>query len=321
MAEKKVELTSEQKIIKALEDAVAKNLATPVGERILEAGTVAEATGFCSTLPIATAALSLLETEQGEMVDEGVEQGVKLELNCSLFFAEMNGHINLDGNPRSVRRLFNLNETTGNNPLMDSESLKVTAGNSIKTGNEAMVTHGGWVLNTGFPASAVITRNDTFKDLIIAKSLKKDAVGAAQVSVNLQLPLAKSTADDIAAQIKYYYRDLTEAQIRDKCRGYGVEYETVKPTTRLTVITVGADGVTPVPGVLWRVGEMLTKAGKVAKEGAQNIGDEHGISVLDTSITGETNLIGKKVGFPDNTTPIKIVSEVSQSIKIVMVPL
>jgi len=321
MSEKRVELDTEPKIIKALEDGVAKNLATPVGERILDTDTVSAATGFCSTLPIATSGLNIELAEQGVLVDETLAEGVSLLTNCSLFFGEMNGHIVLHGNPRSVRVLFNLNETTGNNPLMDSETLLVKAANSIKAGNEAMVTHGAWVINTGFPASEVIARNDDYKALILAKSNKKDAVGAAQVSVNLQLPLAKETADDIAAQVKYHYRNLTEAQIRDKCRGYGVEYETVKPTTRITVITVGADGVTPVPGVLWRIGELLTKAGKMAKEGVQGTGDEHGIVVLDTSITGETNLIGKKVGFPDNTTPIKIMSEVPQSIKIVMLPL
>jgi hypothetical protein len=320
MTEKRKPLDSEAKIAKAIADIVAKNTGTPIGERFINAASITAAEGYNTDLPLLIGTLNTADVDFGEFVDTALVDGPKLELNCSLFFFEMNGHINLDGNPAKVRKLFGLSEATGNNPNMDSESLLVIAGNNIKSGNEAMVTHGGWKLNTGFPASDVISRNDAYKALLILKSNAKDALGIAQVAVNEMLPLAKAVADDITAQIKYHYRTLTEAQIRDKCRGYGVDYETAKPLTRITALVVGPDGKTPMPNVLVRIGEVLTKDGKLAKEGVKMLTDINGIAVLDTTVTDVTNLIAKIIGSLDNITPLKIISEVPQSITIVMMP-
>ena len=318
MAEQRIELTSETKVVNSLADGIAKDLDTPIGERFIEAGTIIAAGTYNTGLREKISELSVLETDLGEMVLVITPAGEKLRLNNTWYLNEMNGHIILDDNPKSVRGLFHLNESTGNLPNMESESAIVTVSNNIKTGNEAMVTNGTWVLNTGFPASAVISRRDAYNVLLLAKSVKKDAIRTKQNEIDLMLPLGKAVADDMFDQIKYHYRNQTEAQIRDACRGYGVKYETVKPLTEIIISCFDTDGVTPLANVLFRIGEVLTKDGKIAKEGVKGTTNINGELLLKTTTTGDTSLIGKLIGKADNITALTIVSEKSQAIIVKM---
>jgi len=319
MAIQKVQLDSEDKIKAALEKAAATQGLTPILDRFLDAETDAGITLYKIDYPAAIAARNAGEAAQGVAVNLATAKETTTVLTCTWFFNELNGHIALGDNPASVRAFFGLNETIGNLPDMDSEAKVIAVCNTIKDGNAAMLAAGGYVMNTSFTAARVLTRQAEYQALLDDKQLKKTALATLEQDAADMGVIVKKLCDSIATQCEFKYRNLADGARRDACRNWGINYEASKPLTPISLIILLPDGVTPAACAEVRIGEYLTKQGKLSKEGVKGIANILGEVVLETTTEGETNVIVRLLTCADSITPIKIIAEVAQALTIKLV--
>ena len=318
MSMDRVKLDSEDKIKAALAKAAATQGLTPILERFLDAETDAGITLYKIDYPAAIAARNAGEAAQGVAVNLATAKETTTVLTCTWFFNELNGHIALGDNPASVRAFFGLNETTGNLPDMDSEAKVIAVCNTIKDGNAAMLAAGGYVMNTAFTAARVLTRQAEYQALLDDKQLKKTALATLEQDAADMGVIVKKLCDSIATQCEFKYRNLADGARRDACRNWGINYEASKPLTPISLIILKPDG-TPAAGAEVRIGEYLTKQGKLSKEGVKGIANILGEVVLETTTEGETNVIVRLLTCADSITPIKIIAETAQAIVITLV--
>jgi len=316
MSEEKKQLTSEDSVVSALAAAIEQQALTP----ILEAGTVTVMGPRHDALVSAINGRQTAINNEAILVTNTEVAGDDLETGMKNYIKELNGNIKkrVGGNPKSVRALFGLNVATGRQPSMSSQAKKLLVAGKIKDGNVEMIA-GGFVLNVAFTAADVLGLRNTFNDFINDKSTAKTAVADGEDAVEAALPPALETANDIPRQVKNFYRALTPSAIRDKERLFGCNFLASKELTDIKVI-VKLPASLAGAGALVRIGEVLTKAGKPAKEGINGTTDIDGMITLQTTVEGLTNIIVKLIGFADNVTPITIVAGTPQRITVTLVP-
>src|ERR1017187_7429084 len=124
---------------------------------------------------------------------------------------------------------------TGKMPDMDTELLLV-GGCKIIADGDALMVSGSYVLNVTHTAAKVLAKKIIFTGLVTDRDAMDVVIANAIIDVHTAIPPAKTTADDVAAAVKAFYRGNTPAFIRAKQELFGAEFEASKELTEITIV-------------------------------------------------------------------------------------
>ena len=146
------------------------------------------------------------------------------------------------------------------------------------------------------------------------KSTKNELADTADKELVTSYEATKKLIAIMRAEEDLFYLDLKDGTLNDALRKWGVVFEEEKTETLIAIKSkmtlTGADAIAPT----WHVGKVLTKRGKVFKEGVTRTATTHGEVVLPTVQDGDLLLTGTCPGCYKITKTITLVSGENQSL-------
>jgi len=232
---------------------------------------------------------------------------------CSHYFQIVNFKI-MDGiYTKDVRPYYDVDIDSLELPSLTTEIEIENFANAIVLGEVALLA-AGFPAMSDYTAAGVTALLGPYATAKSSKNIKTGLLLTAESNLNALVGPATIFLVDMQDQTEFFYRNNIPATMRSNSMLWGNLYEASKEITEFTIHGEIAISLAAALGANYRIGKILTKKKKTAKEGVSGVADAHGNCILETVQTGDLYLICELAGYVTQNIPIIIVAGEDQVI-------